>query len=80
MKLTELETNLLNTLRENSNPDDYNSDENGCWFTLECTCESYCLDIKIYRGVLASLLKKDVVIDCFDEAPNGQKYYTYDWG
>ena len=77
--MTTLETNLLRLLKDNTHADEYNCDENGAWFTLECACESYGLDIKQYRGVLSSLLKKGIVVDILETAPDGNKYYEYMW-
>lgn len=80
MSLTKLEIKLLSTLKKENNPDDYNCNEDGCWFTIECFCNSNGLDCKIFRGVLSSLIKKNLVLDVDDLAPDGSKYYEYTWG
>ena len=77
--LTALESELLTTLKGNNNPDDYNCDEYSCWFSLESTCGASGLDIKEMRGVLSSLIKKGIITDLDEKAPDGTKYYEYMW-
>jgi hypothetical protein len=78
-QLTALESEFLKLLRENNNPDDYNCDETGCWFTLDTVCDNNGLDIKKQRGVLSSLIKKGLIIDLNEKAPDNTNYHEYTW-
>lgn len=77
--LTENENKFLNTIKINYHADLYNCTDEGAYFDFDSVCDYFGgLDPKVYRGVLSSLIKKNIVLE--EEIESGTQYYWYEYG
>jgi len=60
---TKLEIKLLEALKDIHSPDNYLCEDDVIVFSLNCISEECELDLKVFRGVLASLVKKGIIIN-----------------
>ena len=78
MGITKLETEFLEGLKQINCGDQYQCTETLSYFVLEDACNGIGLDIKQTRGVLSSLVQKNIIVKA--ECEQGHQYYEYNWG